>query len=95
MEPPIRIQSHIGANGTLHIEGLHQMAGKDVIVVLTPRKGDIDNPPFELENYSASMMGESVADRIKAISQTCSNLPVLDDRPADEILGYDDIGLPE
>lgn len=68
MEPSIHIQSHVAANGTLQIEGLHQIAGKDVTVILTPRKGDIKNAPFELEKYAAFMMGESVANRIKAIS---------------------------
>ncbi|NJL47154.1 MAG: type II toxin-antitoxin system VapB family antitoxin [Leptolyngbyaceae cyanobacterium SM2_5_2] len=41
------------------------------------------------------MTGKSVADLIKAISQACASLPVLDERSADDILGYNDIGLPE
>lgn len=28
------------------------------------------------------------------IARTCADLPVLDDRPSDEILGYDEHGLP-
>ncbi|MDJ0684577.1 MAG: type II toxin-antitoxin system VapB family antitoxin [Alphaproteobacteria bacterium] len=31
---------------------------------------------------------------IEGIVQECATLPVLDDRSADEILGYDDKGLP-
>ena len=31
---------------------------------------------------------------LKAIAERCSALPTLDERPADEILGYDDRGLP-
>lgn len=33
-------------------------------------------------------------DKVMAIIDHCASLPVLDDRSADEILGYDDIGLP-
>jgi antitoxin VapB len=42
--------------------------------------------------------GESPAERkrreIRQIQQEVARLPVLDDRPADEILGYDENGLP-
>lgn len=37
--------------------------------------------------------GQLVAELI-AISQRCAALPTLDDRSADEILGYDENGLP-
>lgn len=33
--------------------------------------------------------------RLNAISDHCSKLPLLDSRTADEILGYNDAGLPE
>ncbi len=33
-------------------------------------------------------------DELRAIRERCTALPVVDDRPSDEILGYD-IGLPE
>ncbi len=33
-------------------------------------------------------------DRMMEVSDRFSALPVLDDRPADEIVGYDDIGVP-
>jgi antitoxin VapB len=36
----------------------------------------------------------SLADELEAIAQHCAHLPVLDARPADEILGYDEHGLP-
>ncbi|WP_343213646.1 ribbon-helix-helix protein, CopG family [Gemmatimonas sp.] len=36
----------------------------------------------------------SVASRLAEIQAIVRELPVLDPRPADEILGYDDIGLP-
>ncbi len=32
--------------------------------------------------------------RLKEISHRASRLPVLDDSPVDEILGYDDAGMP-
>lgn len=89
MNLPIHVQSHIAADGTLHIEGLHQIANQDVIVILTPQMGGSGDTPFELEQYAASVTGKTVADRIKAISQACASLPVLDGRSVDGILGYD------
>ena len=41
MNQGIHVQSHIGADGTLHIEGLHHMADQDVLVVLTPKRPHI------------------------------------------------------
>ena len=35
-----------------------------------------------------------LADELDAIARHCAALPVLDARPPDEILGYDDRGLP-
>ena len=35
-----------------------------------------------------------VVDELEEIARHCASLPVLDARPADEILGYDDRGLP-
>ena len=35
-----------------------------------------------------------LADELDAIAQGCAALPVLDRRPADEILGYDENGVP-
>ena len=76
MNLPIHVQSHIAADGTLHIEGLHQIANQDVTVILTPQLGSSEDKPFELEQYVASVTGKFVADRIKAISQACASLPV-------------------
>ena len=36
----------------------------------------------------------SLIEELEAIAQHCARLPVLDARPADEILGYDEHGLP-
>lgn len=38
--------------------------------------------------------GRSLAEELEEIADRCSSLPVLDSRDADEILGYDEIGLP-
>jgi len=35
-----------------------------------------------------------LADELDAISHHCASLPILDGRTEDEILGYDDQGLP-
>jgi antitoxin VapB len=35
-----------------------------------------------------------LADELEEIAEHCANLPVLDARRADEILGYDEVGLP-
>jgi len=35
-----------------------------------------------------------LVERIMEISRHCSSLPVLDDRTPDEIIGYDEIGVP-
>jgi antitoxin VapB len=35
-----------------------------------------------------------LADELEEIAEHCASLPVLDDRTADEILGYDNSGLP-
>lgn len=38
--------------------------------------------------------GRSLADELDEIALACAALPVLDERTADHILGYDDDGLP-
>jgi antitoxin VapB len=35
-----------------------------------------------------------LADELEEIAEHCASLPVFDRRPADEILGYDEAGLP-
>lgn len=36
----------------------------------------------------------SVREELRAIRERCAELPVLDDRSPDEVLGYDERGLP-
>jgi len=38
--------------------------------------------------------GRSVADELNAIGQRCAKLPVVADLSEDEILGYDEFGIP-
>jgi len=46
------------------------------------------------ERMAARRKGHSLADELDAIAKRCAALPVLDARFADEILGYDEHGLP-
>jgi antitoxin VapB len=47
-----------------------------------------------LERLQRERVGHHLADELDEIARACAALPVLDRRPADEILGYDDAGLP-
>ena len=47
-----------------------------------------------LERLGRERSGRSLADELDAIGQRCAKLPVRDGRPADEILGYDEHGVP-
>ena len=47
-----------------------------------------------LERLGANRRGRSLADELDEIALRCAALPELDPRSADEILGYDEHGLP-
>ncbi len=47
-----------------------------------------------LERVRRRRSGRRLADELDEIAKHCGSLPVLDDRAADEILGYDAHGLP-
>ena len=47
-----------------------------------------------LSRVSREKRGRPLADELNDIALQCARLPVLDSRSADEILGYDDTGLP-
>jgi len=47
-----------------------------------------------LERLRRERCERPLADELDEIARHCASLPVLDSRPADEILGYDDHGLP-
>ncbi|MGB3295105.1 MAG: hypothetical protein WBB01_19150 [Phormidesmis sp.] len=91
----LSIKTHVDPNGVLHIEGLEQIANQDVTVTLSLPSASANATKFNLEQYAAPTVGPDVVASIMAISAACSSLPVLDDRSADEILAYNDIGLPE
>ena len=47
-----------------------------------------------LERIRRQRSGRSLAEELDDIALHCASLPVLDDRRTDEILGYDENGLP-
>ena len=47
-----------------------------------------------LDRIRRQRSGRSLAEELDDIALHCASLPVLDDRRTDEILGYDENGLP-
>lgn len=47
-----------------------------------------------LERVRGRPRGRDLASELDLIARRCAALPVLDDRPEEEILGYDERGLP-
>lgn len=47
-----------------------------------------------LRRQQGRTRGLALREEIRAIRQRCASLPVLDDRTADDILGYDQAGAP-
>jgi antitoxin VapB len=47
-----------------------------------------------LDRLESRTLGRSLADELDAIARRCAALPVLDARTADEIIGYDERGIP-
>ena len=47
-----------------------------------------------LERIRRRRTGRGLADELDEIALHCASLPVLDDRAAEDILGYDERGLP-
>ena len=47
-----------------------------------------------LQREQARRRAPRLAERLRAIRKRCSKLPVLDGRSTEEILGYDESGLP-
>jgi len=48
----------------------------------------------EGQKPARKLMGNELVRELDKITQRFAKLPVLDDRPADEIIGYDEHGLP-
>ncbi|MDQ3307041.1 MAG: type II toxin-antitoxin system VapB family antitoxin [Actinomycetota bacterium] len=47
-----------------------------------------------LERVRGRARGQDLADELTTIALRCARLPLLDDRPEEDILGYDERGLP-
>ena len=47
-----------------------------------------------LERLEQTNQSDALADQLDAIAQRSAELPVIDQRSADEIIGYDDQGVP-
>ena len=47
-----------------------------------------------LERVRAQLRGRRLADELDEIAKRCAALPARDTRPEDEILGYDERGIP-
>lgn len=47
-----------------------------------------------LQRLRRERVERQLADELDVIARHCASLPVLDERTADEILGYDEQGLP-
>lgn len=47
-----------------------------------------------LERVRGASRSTDLAVELTAIARRCAALPVLDDRPEDEVLGYDERGMP-
>jgi antitoxin VapB len=47
-----------------------------------------------LKRLEQTKQSDSLADQLDAIAQRSAELPVIDQRSADEIIGYDDQGVP-
>jgi len=47
-----------------------------------------------LERVAGRRPARALADELDRIARRCARLPVLDPRPADEIIGYDEHGVP-
>jgi antitoxin VapB len=47
-----------------------------------------------LQRVKARRRGRSLANELDEIAKRCAALPELDSRPAEDILGYDEDGLP-
>lgn len=67
---------------------LARLTGKTKTQVVTEALRD------RLERLQRRRTGRRLADELDQIARHCAGLHVLDDRAADEVLGYDEHGLP-
>ena len=68
-----------------------ERVGDDLIIraIQPPVRQSLANVGKKFKAFSPGF-----ADEIRAIGERCASLPVLDDRTADEILDYDEHGIP-
>jgi hypothetical protein len=77
----IKLYSRVEKNRTLSVRLPDDVAeGPAEVIVLVPENRQPSSRPL--------------VDELDAIALHCASLPVLDARTADEILGYDERGLP-
>ena len=69
-------------------EALAKLTGETKTEAVTKALDD------RLERVRRQRSGRSLARELDDIARHCASLPVLDDREADAILGYDERGLP-
>jgi antitoxin VapB len=69
-------------------EALAKLAGETKTEAVTRALRD------RLARLRRERSGRRLADELDEIAQRCARLPVQDSRAADEILGYDEQGLP-
>jgi antitoxin VapB len=69
-------------------EALAKLAGETKTEAVTRALRD------RLARLRRERAGRRLADELDEIALHCARLPVQDSRPADEILGYDEHGLP-
>lgn len=69
-------------------ETLAQLTGESTTEAVTRALQD------RLARLRREGTGKRLADELDEIAQRCARLPVRDPRTADEILGYDELGLP-
>ena len=73
---------------------LAQVTGKPVPVIVKKAIAAKAEAAGVAAPRGARLSGQALIDRMTEISEHCAALPVLDPRPADEIIGYGDFGLP-
>lgn len=82
--PQINVDARIDENGLLCVKMPSNLAGTTI-------KGK-----FLYQSQSQSLQNSNIdIDNIRRICQEIRNLPNLDSRSPDEIIGYNDFGIPE
>ena len=70
------------------VETVAELTGETKIMAVTVALEE------RLERIQRERSGRSLVDELNEIALRCASLPVLDDRSEDEIMGYNEDGLP-